>query len=217
MSKTRPLRIVVIISGNGSNLQAIIEASQQGKLTAEIVGVISNRPTAYGLQRAAANGISHQIVDHTQYASRADFEAALTQQIDAYTPDLILLAGFMRILRPQTVEPYRGRMLNIHPSLLPDFPGLNTHQRVLDAGVTEHGASIHYVTPTLDGGPVVLQARVPVCPGDTAEQLASRVLNAEHRLYPQVIQWIATGRLQMNAQQQPVLDGHIMTQPIQQS
>ena len=217
MSKTRPLNIVVIISGNGSNLQAIIEASQQVTLAAKIVGVISNRPAAYGLQRAAAAGIPHQVVDHTQYVSRADFEDALTKQIDSYAPDLVLLAGFMRILRPETVEPYRGRMLNIHPSLLPDFPGLNTHQRALDAGVTEHGASVHYVTPALDGGPVVLQTAVPVCADDTAEQLAARVLNREHTLYPQVIQWIATGRLHMNAQQQPEFNGHVMTQPIRQS
>ncbi len=216
MKKTRPLDIVVIISGNGTNLQAIIDASQQGSLAANIVGVISNRPAAYGLHRAAAAGIPHHIVDHTNYANRTDFDQALADHIDHYAPDLVILAGFMRILTPLFVERYLGRLLNIHPSLLPAFPGLHTHQRALDAKVTQHGASVHYVTTELDGGPVVFQAVVPVLAGDTTAQLAARVLCVEHSLYPTVIQWIATGRLQMNAQQQPEFDGQCMTKPIRQ-
>jgi phosphoribosylglycinamide formyltransferase-1 len=209
-----PIRIIVLISGSGSNLQAIIKAIQQNKLAAKIVAVISNRPTAKGLQHAAAAGIPHQTIDHRQFANRAAFDQALADNIQHYAADLIVLAGFMRILTPAFVEQFTGQLLNIHPSLLPAFPGLHTHQRALESGTTEHGASVHFVTSELDGGPVVLQAVVPVLTDDTADQLAARVLAKEHRCYPTVIQWFATGRLRMNTQQQPIFDGHIMLKPI---
>ena len=207
-------RLVVLISGSGTNLQAILDACQTGRLSAQVVAVISNRPGVYGLQRATDAGIPHQVIDHTRFADRAAFDQVLAQHICTYAPDLILLAGFMRILTSDFVTQYAGCLLNIHPSLLPNFPGLHTHQRALNAGVTQHGASIHFVTPALDGGPVVAQTMVPVLPTDDATQLAARVLAAEHQLYPAVVQWLATGRLSLNAQQQPVLDGKILHQPI---
>jgi phosphoribosylglycinamide formyltransferase-1 len=209
-----PLPIVVLISGGGSNLQAIIDAVAGGQLPAEIRAVISNRPGAQGLQRAARAGIPAEVLDHTAYASRADYDAALMARIDHYAPKLVVLAGFMRLLSDDFVNHYQGRLLNIHPSLLPKFKGLQTHQRAVDAGEREHGASVHFVTPELDGGPVILQARVPVKPGDSAEQLAARVLLQEHRIYPEVIRWFAEGRLQLR-DQQVWLDGQPLAQPLQ--
>lgn len=208
------LPIVVLLSGGGSNLQAIIDAVAGGQLPVEIRAVISNRPAAQGLQRAARAGIPAKVLDHTAYASRADYDAALMACIDHYAPVLVVLAGFMRLLSDDFVNHYQGRLLNIHPSLLPKFKGLQTHQRAVDAGEREHGASVHFVTPELDGGPVILQARVPVKPGDSAEQLAARVLLQEHRIYPEVIRWFAEGRLQLR-DQQVWLDGKPLAQPLQ--
>ncbi len=207
-------RLVVLISGRGSNLQAILDVCQTGCLNAEVVAVISNRPDASGLQYAAAAGIPYQVIDHTGFADRVTFDQALAQCIGRYMPDLVLLAGFMRVLTPGFVAQFTGRLLNIHPSLLPAFPGLHTHQRALDAGVTQHGVSVHFVTPELDGGPVIAQSIVPVLPEDDEAQLAARVLVAEHQLYPVVVQWLVAGRLSLNAQQQPVLDGATLDEPV---
>ena len=207
-------RLVVLISGSGTNLQAILNACQTGWLHAQVVAVISNKPGASGLQRATGAGIPQQVIDHTKFADRTTFEQVLAQRISTYAPDLILLAGFMRVLTPIFVTQYTGRLLNIHPSLLPAFPGLHTHQRALDADVTQHGASVHFVTPVLDGGPVIAQTVVPVLPTDNANRLAERVLAAEHQLYPTVVQWFAEGRLSLNAHQQPVLDGKVLHTPM---
>jgi phosphoribosylglycinamide formyltransferase-1 len=187
--------IVILISGRGSNMLAILEQAARGDLGVDIRAVISNRPDAEGLKTAAAAGIATVIVDHRDYADRVRYDQALQVAIDAHQPALLVLAGFMRILTPAFVQHYQGRLINIHPSLLPAFRGLNTHQRALDEGVTEHGASVHFVTEELDGGPVIAQSSVPVLSDDTAASLAARVLNIEHHLYPTVIGWIATGRL----------------------
>ena len=210
-----PLPVVILISGRGSNLQAIIDAVARGVLAVDIRAVISNRPQAAGLQRATRAGITTAVVDHTLYADRLAFDQALQACIDRYQPGLIILAGFMRILSADFVAHYRGRMLNIHPSLLPDFPGLNTHQRVLDAGYKIHGASVHFVTADIDGGPLVLQTRVPVHAGDSTDSLAARVLEQEHRLYPLAIRWFAEGRLTLDENGQALLDGAILTEPRQ--
>ncbi|WP_241576378.1 phosphoribosylglycinamide formyltransferase [Rosenbergiella collisarenosi] len=190
-------RIVVLISGSGSNLQAIIDACQIGRLNAEIVAVFSNKADAFGLQRAQRAGIATQSLAIGDYADRQAFDRALMQQIDSYQPDLIVLAGYMRILSSSFVSHYLGRLLNIHPSLLPKYPGLHTHRRALDNGDSEHGVSVHFVTEQLDGGPVILQASIPVLPDDTEQDLAERLLIEEHRIYPQVIQWWVEGRLSL--------------------
>ena len=192
-----PARLVVLISGSGSNLQAIIDACESKQINATIKGVISNKAGVKGLQRASEHGIDTQILDHTLYSSREDFDQALQSLIDGYHPDLVVLAGFMRILTPAFTKHYLGRMLNIHPSLLPKYQGLHTHQRAIDAGDKEHGVSVHFVTAELDGGPLVLQAKVPILPGDSAETLAARVLIEEHRIYPLAIGWFAQKRLCM--------------------
>lgn len=210
-----PLPVVILISGRGSNMQAIIDTVDRGALAVDIRAVISNRPDAAGLQRATDAGITTAVVDHTLYADRLAFDQALQACIDRYQPGLVILAGFMRILSADFVAHYRGRMLNIHPSLLPDFPGLNTHQRVLDAGCTQHGASIHFVTADIDGGPLVLQTRVPVHADDSADSLAARVLEQEHHLYPVAIRWFAEGRLTLDENGQALLDGAILTEPRQ--
>lgn len=199
------LRLVVLISGNGSNLQAIIDACRQGSLDAEIAAVISNKADAYGLQRAQQASITHEVLDHTQFDSREAFDQVLMQHIDAYQPGLVVLAGFMRILSNGFVEHYPGRMLNIHPSLLPKYQGLNTHQRALEAGDKIHGTSVHFVTADLDGGPVVLQAEIPVLADDDEQSLATRVLEKEHEIYPQAIQWFAEGRLPMDEKLSTIL------------
>jgi phosphoribosylglycinamide formyltransferase-1 len=206
------LPLVVLISGSGTNLQAIIDAARDGSLPVDIRAVISNRPEAAGLDRANAAGISTEIVDHRQFDGREAFDQALAERIDAHDPALVVLAGFMRILTPNFVRHYQGRMLNIHPSLLPQFPGLNTHARALEAGAECHGASVHFVTDELDGGPLVLQVEVPVHAGDTAETLAARVLEQEHRLYPLAIRWFAEGRLQLQ-DGTAMLDGKPLTAP----
>lgn len=189
---------MVLISGSGTNLQALIDDLAGQSDTASIVGVISNKADAYGLQRATAAGIATRTLSHRDFSNREAFDQALQLEIDAFEPDLILLAGFMRILTADFVKHYRGRMLNIHPSLLPKHKGLQTHQRALDAGDLEHGATIHFVTEELDGGPLVLQSRVKIIPGDDADSLAAQVQQQEYRLFPLVTRWFVTGRLQLN-------------------
>ncbi len=176
--------IVILISGNGSNMMSIINAVQKGKLAITIAAVISNRPDAKGLSLARDADIDTVIVDHKRFVSREKFDEALVKEISSYSPDLIVLAGFMRILTDRFIDCFAGKLINIHPSLLPKFKGLNTHQRAIDAGETEHGASVHLVTTELDGGPVIMQARVPILPDDTKITLAARVLAQEHHLYP---------------------------------
>lgn len=192
-------RIVVLISGSGSNLQSLIDAGQSGELDdADVVAVLSNKPGAYGLERAQQAGIATDCIEHQRFDSREAFDSALRDAIDQHQPDLVILAGFMRILTPDFVRHYRGRLLNIHPSLLPKYPGLHTHQRALDAGDSEAGATVHFVTEELDGGPPIIQAKVPTLPDDSAETLAARVLSKEHRIYPLAARWFAEGRLQLN-------------------
>ncbi len=207
-----PLRLVVLISGNGSNLQAIIEQIEQGRLDARIVAVISNRPIAYGLERARRHGIEAVALDHKVFDSREAFDRKLRETIEGYRPDLIVLAGYMRILGAELIDAFAGRMLNIHPSLLPKYPGLNTHRRALESGDREHGASIHVVTPELDAGPLLMQGRFPVEPDDDIESLQQKTHRLEHRMYPMVLQWIAEGRLQPDAEQ-PLFDGQPLRQP----
>ena len=190
-----PLPVVVLVSGRGSNLRAIDARIAAGELPARILAVLSDREDAAALAWAAERGLATGAVPQRQYADRAAFDAALGNVIAGYAPALVVLAGFMRILGSPLVERFAGRMLNIHPSLLPKYPGLHTHRRVLEAGDAEHGASVHFVTTELDGGPVVLQARVPVLPGDDEARLAQRVLVQEHRIYPLAIRWFAEGRL----------------------
>lgn len=180
-------RLVVLISGRGSNMQSIIRAIDAGELEAEIAAVISNRPDATGLQTAATAGIRTHLINHRDFASREAFDAALANSIDSYQPDFVVLAGFMRILTAKFVQHFAGKLINIHPSLLPQFKGLHTHQRAIEAGESEHGASVHFVTAELDDGPVILQAKVPVLADDTPDSLAARVLAAEHKLYPDAI------------------------------
>ena len=200
-------RILVLASGSGTNLQALIEASRERDFPADIIAVGSNRPQAFALERAAQAGIETFTVDHTHYESREAFDAALRLEIERRQPDLVVLAGFMRILTEGFVRAFQGRMLNVHPSLLPKYRGLNTHQRAIDAGDKVHGVSIHFVTEDLDGGPVVARAEVPVEPGDTAQTLAERVQASEHVLYPIVIRWFCEGRLQLSGDDQVLFDG----------
>jgi phosphoribosylglycinamide formyltransferase-1 len=211
IADSQRLPVVVLISGSGSNLQALIDAAAAADYPARICAVISNRPDAAGLLRATQAGIPTHIVDHGQFPDRRSFELALEKVIDRYQPGLVALAGFMRILTPDFVHHYLGRMLNIHPSLLPNFTGLNTHQRVLDSGAHEHGASVHFVTPDLDGGPVVIRAHVPIHSGDDAQTLTARVLTEEHLIYPEAVKWFAQGRLKLVAHQ-ALLDGQPITQ-----
>ena len=197
-------RIVVLLSGRGSNLEALLNADLAGN----VCEVISNVPDVGGLAIAEAHGIPATVVDHRDYPNRDGFEAALAPRIDACHPDLVLLAGFMRVLTPRFVMRYAGRMLNIHPSLLPSFPGLHTHRRALEAGVRIHGCTVHFVTPSLDGGPIVIQAAVPVLAGEGEDSLAARVLAQEHRIYPQAVQWYCEGHLRVGANETVQLDGH---------
>jgi phosphoribosylglycinamide formyltransferase-1 len=207
------IRLVVLISGRGSNLQAILDQASSGELPVEVAAVISNRPGVHGLERARQAGVPALELDHKLFADRPEFEAALIDLIDHYRPDLVILAGFMRVLTPGFTEHYQGRIFNIHPSLLPKFRGLHTHERAIAAGETVHGASIHFVTAELDGGPVIVQARVPVLPGDDPDTLAARVLEREHRLYPQAIRWFAEGRLGL-AGKRVLFDGKPMAEPL---
>jgi len=196
MTEQGKLPVVVLISGGGTNLQALIDEAAHD-LPIEIRAVISNIPGVYGLTRATEAGIETRVLDHTRFASREKFDQALTQVIDKFGARLVLLAGFMRILTPDFVRHYSGRMLNVHPSLLPRYQGLHTHRRAIEAGDTEHGASVHFVTEELDGGPVIIQARVPLLADDTEDVLAARVLEKEHIIYPLVTRWFAEGRLQL--------------------
>ncbi len=191
------LRIVVLISGNGSNLQAIIDDIHDDEVEAQIVAVISNSPQAYGLQRAKQANIDTIVIDDANVASRTEYDRSLQQCIEQYQPDLVVLAGFMRILSNDFVNRYKDRLINIHPSLLPKYQGLNTHQRVLDAGDSHHGASVHFVIPELDAGPLILQAEVPIHSNDTVSELAQRVHDQEYIIYPLVIKWFAEGRIKM--------------------
>ena len=186
-------KIVILISGRGSNMEAMLSA----RLPVVIAAVISNRPDAQGLVTAKNAGIPTAVVNHKDHATRELFDAALAEVIDGFSPDLVVLAGFMRILTPGFVAHYEGRLLNIHPSLLPAYPGLHTHQRALDDGIRIHGCTVHFVTANLDHGPVVVQAAVPVLPGDSESSLAARVLAEEHRIYPQTVRWFAEGRLHL--------------------
>ncbi|EWH06713.1 phosphoribosylglycinamide formyltransferase [Pseudoalteromonas lipolytica SCSIO 04301] len=194
-----PCRLVVLISGSGSNLQAIIDACGRGEINANIAAVISNKADAYGLERAKNAGIQTRVLSHKDFDSREAYDAELMDIIDSFEPNLVVLAGFMRILTPNLVQKFKGKMLNIHPSLLPKYQGLNTHQRAIDAKDDVHGVSVHFVTEELDGGPVVLQAKVPVLENDTAETLAQRVHQQEHIIYPLVVKWFSEQRLKMEA------------------
>ena len=187
--------IVILISGRGSNMEAIVHAAQKEAWPAKIAAVISNRPNAEGLDFARSHGIQTAVLDHSLFKDRASFDAELIKLIDSYSPDLVVLAGFMRILTGGFVKHYEGRLLNIHPSLLPLFPGLSTHQQALEAGVKEHGATVHFVTEALDHGPMVIQASVPVFSDDTPDLLAKRVLKQEHVIYPRAVRWFIDNRL----------------------
>jgi phosphoribosylglycinamide formyltransferase-1 len=199
-SPQKKCRVAVLISGSGSNLQALIDGQQQKTLPISIVGVISNKPGVYGLQRADLASIPRQVVNHRDYDGRESFDHALAAAINQYQPDLVILAGFMRILTAGFVRQYQGRMLNIHPSLLPKYQGLHTHQRALDANDKQHGVTVHFVTEELDGGPTVIQAIVPIVADDTIETLTKRVQVQEHIIYPMAVEWFATQRLCLDTQ-----------------
>ncbi len=214
---TAPLRLAVLISGNGSNLQAIIDAIEANELNAEIKAVISNNNQAHGLLRATRHGLHTWVIDHRDYADRKQFDDVLQHYLQTIDPDFIVLAGFMRILGARFVEAFADRILNIHPSLLPAYKGLNTHQRVLDDGATEHGVSVHLVTAELDDGPIIAQTSYAVERGDTAEDLAARGHRVEHRLYPQVLRWLADKTLTIDGgriyHDQALLESPIRYQP----
>ena len=214
VNESQPISTVVLISGNGSNLQAIIDAVKEGALPIELRAVISNNAQANGLKRAAQAGIRTHVLSHKQFADRESFDEALQQLIDRYHPKLLVLAGFMRILTESFVRHYHGRMINIHPSLLPKYRGLNTPQRALQTGEKHHGATVHFVTHELDGGPAIIQAVVPVLDNDTNESLAARVLEQEHKIFPLAIRWFAQGRLKLS-DNSTVLDGRTLQQPYQ--
>ena len=207
------LTVVVLISGNGSNLQAIIDQLHGTDAPVTIAAVISNKEQAYGLQRARQAGIPTHVVKHEDFPQRLTFDQKLIELIDNYEPRLVILAGFMRILSAEFVQHYKNRLINIHPSLLPKFRGLNTHARALAAGETEHGASVHFVTEDLDSGPVVLQATVNILDNDTAKSLAQRVLQKEYIIYPMVILWIAQGRLHWD-REKLIFDGAEVSTPM---
>jgi phosphoribosylglycinamide formyltransferase-1 len=204
MTSSSAQRIAILISGRGSNMEAIVRACAAEGWPAQVVAVLSNRPDAAGLAFAAAHGIATAVVDHKAHASREAFDAALADALDGFTPDVVVLAGFMRILCAAFVRRFEGRLLNIHPSLLPAFPGLHTHRRALAAGCKLAGATVHFVTPELDHGPIVMQSVVPVQPGDDEHTLAARVLVTEHQIYPRSVRWFVEGRL--------VLEGGVVRQ-----
>ena len=195
--------IVILISGRGSNMRALLEANRPDSR----IAVISNRPAAEGLAYAQARGLATAVIDHRDYPARADFDGALSAAIDAYRPDLVLLAGFMRILGEDFVRHYQGRLVNIHPSLLPAFPGLHTHAAALAAGVKIHGCTVHFVTPSLDSGPILIQAAVPVLAGDSEASLAARVLAQEHVIYPRALRWLIEERVRLTGDGRVLLDG----------
>ncbi len=195
------MKLAILISGSGSNLQAFIDAQQTGELGGSIGVVLSNKADAYGLERAKQAGIDTLCIDHRDFEEREQFDAAMVDALASYDIDLVILAGFMRILTPAFIDHYRGRLLNIHPSLLPKYPGLHTHQRAIEAGDTEAGATVHFVTEELDGGPAIVQASVPIEAGDTPDDLAARVLVQEHVIYPQAARWFCEGRLRLEGNQ----------------
>jgi len=205
--------IVILISGSGTNLQAIIDAVIQGRINASIAAVISNRADASGLQRAQRGNINTAVIDQSEYPDRIAYDEALIAEIDKHNPDLVVLAGFMRILSDKFISHYRNTILNIHPSLLPEFKGLHTHRRVLESSNQAHGASVHFVNNELDSGPVVIQAQVPVLPGDTEETLGGRVLQQEHIIYPMAIAWYIEGRLEVN-DNEVLLDNNVLHRPV---
>lgn len=209
---TQP-KILVLASGNGTNLQALIDASRERDFSGQIIAVGCNQPKAFALARAAQANIETFVVDHTKFGSREEFDAALMAHILRHNPDIIVLAGFMRILTTDFVRAFRGKLVNIHPSLLPRYTGLNTHQRALDAGDETHGVSIHFVTEELDGGPVIAQAEVAVAASDTAETLAGKVQEKEHLLYPIVVRWFCEGRIQLGGDN-VLFDGQNMDTPM---
>jgi len=195
------LSIVTLISGRGSNFEAIVKMAQKDHWPVKFAGVIANHLAAKGLDFARSQGIPTFVVEHQEYATRDSFDAALSLQIDALGADLVLLAGFMRILTPGFIRHFEGRLINIHPALLPAFPGLHTHERALEAAVKEHGATVHFVTEGVDEGPIICQASVPVLEGDDADTLAARVLSAEHQIYPRAVKWFLDGRLRIEGNQ----------------
>lgn len=213
LGTTGRLPVVILISGGGSNMRTIAEAAATGRLNVEVRAVISDRADAGGLATAASMGIAHQVISSREFATREAFDTALADAVERYRPELVVLAGFMKILGSGFVERFAGRVLNIHPSLLPKYPGLHTHRRALAAGDAEHGATVHFVTAQLDGGPPIMQIRVPVLPDDTESSLAARVLRQEHRLYPEVLQLCAAGRLQY-ANGSIRLDGQELSTPL---
>jgi len=196
-------RVVILISGRGSNLQSILDA----KLDAQIAAVISNNPAARGIEIARSAGVDTAVIDHRAFPDRASFEAVLADKVDSYRPDLLVLAGFMRILTEGFIRRFKDRIMNIHPSLLPAFPGVDTHRRALHEGVRIHGCTVHFVTPDLDHGPIVVQAAVPVLPGDDEDRLAARVLEQEHRIYPEAIRWYLDGSLRIDGNRVTVSAG----------
>lgn len=213
MNDANGLRVVVLISGSGTNLQAIIDAANAGEIAVNLAGVVSDRPEAFGLERAKTAGIATFAVDFKAYAERSDYDAALDQQLAELNPDLIVLAGYMRILPEHTVNRYRGRMLNVHPSLLPAYPGLDTYARVLAAGEQWHGTTVHFVTPELDAGPGFIQYRVAIRQNETEADLRQRVQSGEYIIYPRAIGWFADGRVELDGNAVR-LDGAVLSGPV---
>jgi len=211
----KPCKTAILISGSGTNLQAFIDAVASGGLSLELAVVFSNNPQAFGLERAEKAGIPTACIPHTDYPDRATFDRALIGELEPFAPELLILAGYMRILSPDFVAHYSGRILNIHPALLPLYPGLNTHQRVLDAGDKWHGSTVHFVTEELDGGPRILQGRLAVKPGETAEELARRVQAVEHRIYPEAASWVGSGRAVFR-HGRCWIDGRVAEEPVVQ-
>ncbi len=209
LSSTQPnrCRFVILISGRGSNMQTLVQACENQDWPAEVSAVIASRPDAAGLRWAAERGIATAALFHKDYASREAFDAALAEEIDRHRPDYVLLAGFMRVLTPGFVNHFAGRLVNIHPSLLPAFPGLHTHAQALATGVRIHGCTVHFVTPVLDNGPIIAQGCVPVLAGDTPDALAERVLQVEHQAYPAAMNWLAHGRVTLTADQRVEVQG----------
>jgi phosphoribosylglycinamide formyltransferase-1 len=212
---SRTLALAVLISGSGSNLQAIIDAIETGQLDARIDAVVSNNPDAYGLQRARKHGLSARVIDHHDYASREDYDDALRHHLETVAPDYIVLAGFMRILSPAFIDAFEHRILNIHPSLLPAYKGLDTHRRALEQGESRHGVSIHVVTAQLDDGPILLQGSYPIAADDSVEDLQARGHSLEHRMYPQLLRWLSQGKLNIDDQGRIDYDQAPLQKPIQ--
>lgn len=213
MSATDRLPIAILISGRGSNMRAIAELAAQARLPVEVRVVVSDKASAGGLETAAAMGIATAVLSPKEFPDRAAYDQALAKLVAGYGPRLIVLAGFMRILTPQFIGAFAGRIINVHPSLLPKYRGLHTHRRALEAGDAAHGVSVHFVTEELDGGPVIIQACVDIRPGDTEQTLSARVQRLEHTIYPQAIEWFATGRLTLTGER-ATLDGKAVEQPV---